>query len=289
MKTVGFIGIGIMGRAMVRKLIKAGYEVTIHTRTKAKADALLAEGALWADTVAACVRDKDAVITMVGYPADVEQVYFGTSGVLDNTKPGALIIDSTTSKPDLAVRIAEAAEAHGLRALDAPVTGGEAGAVKGTLTIMVGGKEADFEAALPLFEAMGEVVRYHGTAGSGQHCKMANQIGIAAAIAGLCEALTYARTVGLDPAQVIETIKSGSAGSVQMNLLAPKMLDGDDSPAFYLKHLLKDLQITLAESENRGRALPQTYGVLKMYEALAARGFGDCGTQTLIRHYEGDI
>lgn len=286
MKTVGFIGVGIMGRAMVRNLMKAGYEVTIYTRTKEKAAALLDEGALWADTVAVCVQNKDAVISMVGYPADVEQIYFGQEGILEHAKPGALIIDATTSKPDLAKRIAAEAKQRGLRALDAPVTGGEVGAINGTLTIMVGGEEADFEQALPLLRAMGEVICYHGPAGNGQHCKMANQIGIAAAIAGLCEALTYARTVGLDPVRVIETIQSGSAGSVQMNLLAPKVLAGDDSPAFYLKHLLKDLQITLDESESRGWKLPQTRGVMEMYQALEARGLGDCGTQSLIRYYE---
>jgi len=286
MKTIGFIGVGIMGRAMVRNLMKAGYEVTIYTRTKEKAAALLDEGALWADTVAVCARDKDAVITMVGYPADVEQVYFGAEGILAHAKPGALIIDATTSRPDLAQRIAAEAKERGLRALDAPVTGGEIGAINGTLTIMVGGEEADFEQALPLFEAMGQVICYHGTAGNGQHCKAANQIGVAAAIAGLCEALTYARTVGLDQARVFETIKSGSAGSTQMNMLAPKVLVGDDSPAFYLKHFLKDLQITLEESESRGQALPQTRGVMEMYQELQARGLGDCGTQALIRYYE---
>ena len=286
MKTVGFIGIGIMGRAMARNLMKAGYEVTIYTRTKEKAAELLDEGALWSDTVRECVCDKDAVITMVGYPSDVEEVYFGAGGVLQNAKPGALIIDATTSKPDLAMRIADDAHLRGLRALDAPVTGGEVGAINGALTIMVGGKEVDFEEALPLLQAMGEVIRYHGEAGSGQHCKMANQVGIGAAIAGLCEAITYARAVGLDPAQVIETIKSGSAGSVQMNLLAPKVLAGDDSPAFYLKHLLKDLQITLDECESRGREIPQTRGVMEMYAALETRGLGDCGTQSLIRYYE---
>jgi len=286
MKTVGFIGVGIMGRAMVRNLMKAGYEVTIYTRTKEKAAALLDEGALWAETVQACASDKDAVITMVGYPADVEQVYFGAEGILEHAKSGALVIDATTSRPDLAQRIAEEAKRRGLRALDAPVTGGEIGAINGTLTIMVGGEEADFEQALPLFEAMGKVICYHGAAGSGQHCKAANQIGVAAAIAGLCEALTYAKAVGLDPVRVVETIKSGSAGSAQMNMLAPKVLAGDDSPAFYLKHFLKDLQITLEESESRGQALPQTRGVMEMYQALSERGLGDCGTQALIRYYE---
>ncbi|MCL2588953.1 MAG: NAD(P)-dependent oxidoreductase, partial [Oscillospiraceae bacterium] len=227
MKTVGFIGIGLMGRAMVRNLMKAGYDVTVYTRTKEKAQGNIDEGAHWAPTVAECVAGKDAVITMVGYPADVEEVYFGSGGVLENASPGALVIDSTTSTPDLAVRIAEAAVAKGLEPLDAPVTGGEKGAIAGTLTIMVGGERGAFDRAMPLFEAMGETIRYQGPAGNGQHCKMANQIGIASAISGLCEAVAYCDTVGLDPALVLDTIRGGSAGSAQMNLLYGKVLAKD--------------------------------------------------------------
>ena len=287
MKTVGFIGVGIMGRAMVRNLMKAGFTVTIYTRTKTEAvETLLTEGALWADTVADCARDQDAVLTIVGYPADVEQVYLGDGGVLENAKPGALVIDMTTSRPDLAKRIADEARSRGLKPLDAPVTGGERGAIDGTLTIMVGGARADFDLAMPLFEAMGKVIHYHGEDGNGQHCKMANQIGLSSAIAGLCEAITYARTVGLDPAAMIETIKGGSAGSAQMNFLAPKILAGDDSPMFYLKHILKDLKIALEECEGRGHEIPQTRGVMEIYQELEARGLGDCGTQTFIRYYE---
>ena len=286
MKTVGFIGVGIMGRAMVRNLMKAGFDVTVYTRTKEKAQGNLEEGALWASSVAECAAGKDAVITMVGYPSDVEEVYFGSGGVLENASPGTLLIDTTTSTPDLAMRITAAAAEKKLHALDAPVTGGEAGAIKGTLIFMVGGDEGAFQQAMPLFEAMGGTIRYQGAAGYGQHCKMANQIGIAAAISGLCEALAYAEAVGLDSAVVLDTIKGGSAGSFQMNVLGEKVLARDDSPAFYLKHLLKDLKITMDESEKRGRALPQTRGVLEMYQKLEEQGFGDCGTQSLFRYYE---
>ena len=286
MKTVGFIGVGIMGRAMVRNLMKAGFEVTVYTRTKEKAQGNLDEGAIWADTVAACVRGKDAVITMVGYPADVEEVYFGAEGILEHASPGALLIDATTSTPDLAVKIAAAGCEKGFAVLDAPVTGGEIGAINGTLVIMVGGDPAAFQRAMPLFEAMGTTVRHQGAAGLGQHCKMANQIGIAGAISGLCEAVAYCKAVGLDAAVVLDTIKGGSAGSAQMNMLGGKVLAGDDSPGFYLKHLLKDLNIAMEESEKRGRPLPQASGVREMYRALDARGLGDCGTQALLRYYE---
>ena len=286
MKTVGFIGVGIMGRAMVRNLMKAGFEVTLYTRTKEKAQANLDEGALWASSVAECAKGKDAVITMVGYPADVEEVYFGPDGVLENASPGALLIDTTTSTPDLAIRIAKAAAEKGSVALDAPVTGGEVGAINGALVFMVGGDEAAFQRAMPLFEAMGKTIRHQGAPGNGQHCKMANQIGIAAAISGLCEALAYSKAAGLDAAIVLDTIKDGSAGSVQMNLLGQKVLARDDSPAFYLKHLLKDLKIAVDESQKRGKSLPQTQNVMEIYQLLENRGLGDCGTQSLFHYYE---
>jgi len=285
-KTIGFIGIGLMGRAMARNLMKAGYDLTVYTRTKEKAQGNLDEGAHWAETVAECVRDKDAVITMLGYPSDVEEVYFGPGGVLENAKPGALIIDSTTSTPELAIKIAAAARARGLEPLDAPVTGGERGAIMGTLTIMAGGERTTFDRAMPLFEVIGEVIRYQGPDGNGQHCKMANQIGVAAALSGLCEAAAYCETVGLDTALVLDTIRTGSAGSAQMNLLHTKVVERDDTPAFYLKHLLKDLKITLDEAERRGRTLPQTRGVMEMYQTLEDQGFGDCGTQALYRFYD---
>ena len=286
MKTVGFIGIGLMGRAMVRNLMKAGYDVTVYSRTKEKAQGNLDEGAHWAETVAQCAKDKDVVITMVGYPADVEEVYYGAGGVLESAKPGTLLIDSTTSTPGLAAKLAVDAKAKGFEMLDAPVTGGEKGAIAGTLTFMVGGDEAAFDRAMPLFAAMGETIRYHGPAGNGQHCKAANQVGIASSISGLCEAVAYAKAVGLDPAAVLDTIRGGSAGSAQMNLLYPKVLARDDSPAFYLKHLLKDLKIALAESESRGRKLPQVRNVMEIYQILEDKGYGDCGTQTLYRYYE---
>jgi len=238
--------------------------------------------------VAQCVKGKDAVITMVGYPADVEEVYFGSGGVLENAMPGALLIDTTTSTPDLAGKIFAEAKAKGFEALDAPVTGGEKGAIAGTLTIMVGGDEASFDRAMPLLAAMGETIRYQGPAGNGQHCKMANQIGLATAISGLCEAIAYSNAVGLDPALVVETIRGGSAGSAQMNLLAPKVLAKDDTAAFYLKHLLKDLKIAVAESESRGRSLPQARSVMEIYQLLEDRGYGDCGTQSFFRFYEGE-
>ena len=286
MKTVGFIGIGIMGSAMVRNLMKAGFSVTIYARNKKKATELLAEGALWADSIAACVKDKDAVISIVGYPTDVESIYFGKDGILENATEGTVIIDATTSTPELAKRIYEDASARKLLPLDAPVTGGQVGAINATLVIMVGGDQATFDKAYPLFEAMGNNIRFHGSAGNGQHCKMANQIGIACAIAGICEIAAYAQSVGLDVTQVFESVKTGSASSMQMNMLSPKMLAGDDSPTFYLKHLLKDLNIVLDEAAKVGRALPQAESITAAYRVLAEQGLGDLGTQALRHFYD---
>ena len=174
MKKVGFIGIGIMGKSMVRNLMKAGFEVAVYTRTKEKAEDVIAEGAAWCEDVKTCAAGRDAVITIVGYPKDVEEVYFGDDGIIANADPGTFLIDMTTTSPKLAVRIYEDAAKVGLKALDAPVTGGDTGAREGTLTILAGGDEADFNACMPLFEAMGKNIKYEGKAGNGQHTKMCN-------------------------------------------------------------------------------------------------------------------
>lgn len=193
MKKVGFIGIGIMGKSMVRNLMKAGFEVAVYTRTREKAEEVIAEGAVWCKDVKTCAAGRDAVITIVGYPKDVEEVYFGENGIIASADPDTVLIDMTTTSPKLAVRIYEDAKKAGLKALDAPVTGGDTGAREGTLTILAGGDEADFTACMPLFEAMGKNIKYEGKAGNGQHTKMCNQIAIAGAISGVCEAWSMRR------------------------------------------------------------------------------------------------
>ena len=209
MQTIGFIGVGVMGRSMVKNLLKAGYEVAIYSRTKSKLTDFLEEtGVQWCDTAAECAAGRDAVITMVGYPKDVEQVYFGEKGILSAAQAGAYLIDMTTTDPALSVRIAEQGKAGGLHVLDAPVSGGDTGAKNGTLSIMVGGDEADFAACLPVFQAMGSQIVYEGPAGAGQHTKMANQVAIAGTIAGVCEALSYAERAGLDPDKLLADGKS---------------------------------------------------------------------------------
>lgn len=286
MKSIGFIGVGVMGRSMVKNLLKAGYEVAIYSRTKSKLEDFLQENNVtWCDSAAQCASGRDAVITMVGYPKDVEQVYFGQEGILAAAQPGTYLIDMTTTDPKLSVRIYEEGTASGLHTLDAPVSGGDTGAKNGTLSIMVGGDEADFEACLPLFEAMGKQIVYEGPAGAGQHTKMANQIAIAGTIAGVSEALTYAERAGLDTQKMLDSISKGAAGSWQMENLMPKMMRKDYAPGFFLKHFIKDMKI--AQGQGFG-SLPVLERVCTMYGDLEAEGLGDLGTQALIRYYRGN-
>ena len=286
MKKIGFIGIGVMGGPMALNLMRAGYELTVYSRTKSKCEAVLAAGARWADSPAACAAGQDAALTMVGYPRDVEQVYFGADGILEVVQPGMLLIDLTTTSPELAKRIFTAAKERGADALDAPVSGGDTGAKAGTLAIMVGGEEPAFERAKPILEAMGKNVVYEGPAGSGQHTKMANQIAIAGAVSGVCEAIAYGRAQGLDLERMLATIGSGAAGSWQMTGNGPKMVSGDFAPGFYIKHFIKDMAIASEEAKKTGLSLEMLDGVLGMYRALEELGLGDLGTQALIRYYE---
>ena len=283
MKKIGFIGIGIMGRGMAANLVKAGFELTVYTRRKEKIEDFLQQtGVQWAESPAKCAMGQEAVITMVGYPKDVEDVYFGENGILSGAEQGAFLIDMTTTDPRLSLRIAEAGRKKNLHVLDAPVSGGDTGARAGTLSIMVGGNEADFAASLPLFRAMGKTIVYEGGHGAGQHTKMANQIAIAGALAGVCEAVAYGERVGLDTAKMLESIENGAAGSFQMRANGPKMINGDDAPGFFLKHFVKDMRIALEQSAD---PLPILEQVLKMNEALEKEGFGDCGTQAMIHSY----
>ena len=285
MKKIGFIGVGIMGKSMVRNLMKAGFEVAIYTRTKSKVEDVIAEGAAWRDTVKECVADRDVVITIVGYPKDVEEVYFGEAGIIANAPKGACLIDMTTSSPKLAVRIYDAAKEAGLSAIDAPVTGGDSGAKAGTLTILAGGDKEAFDACMPVFEAMGKNINYEGKAGNGQHTKMCNQIAIAGAIAGACEALSYAKGVGLDVQTMLDSISTGAAGSAQMNNVIPRILQDDLNPGFFIKHFIKDMKLADEEAVDADVKLGTLEYVLGMYEKLEKDGLGDLGTQALIKYY----
>ena len=286
MRKIGFIGVGIMGRSMVRNLMKAGYEVHIYARTKAKVEDVISEGAVFHDSIADCVKDRDAVITIVGFPQDVEEVYFDSGNILDSASPGTYLIDMTTTSPMLAEKICEEGTKRGFHVLDAPVTGGDTGAKEGTLSILVGGERQDYEACRPLFEAMGTNINYEGKAGSGQHCKLANQIMIAGTLSGVCEALTYAKEKGLDPDTFIKSVAAGAAGSRQLDLYGPKIIAGDYAPGFFMKHFIKDMKLALIEANKSGIDLGVLSQVLANCEELEAEGCGELGTQALMKFYD---
>ena len=286
MKQIAFIGVGVMGKSMVRNLMKNGYEVSIFTRTKEKVLDVINEGALWCEDIKTCVAGKDVVITIVGYPKDVEEVYFGENGILENSQPGAYVIDMTTTSPQLSMKIYEEARKRQMSALDAPVSGGDIGAQNGTLSIMVGGDREAFEACQPIFECLGTNIIYEGQAGNGQHTKMANQIALAGIIAGVCEAMTYAEQVGLDVQTMLESISKGAAGSWQMTNMAPRILRDDLNPGFFIKHYIKDMAIATEEADKVALNLQVLNEVLEMYRALDEKGLGDLGTQALIKYYD---
>ena len=282
---VGFIGIGIMGRQMAMQIQKAGYKLHVYSRTQSKAEQLIADGAIWHDTPADLASVCDAIITMVGFPSDVSELYLGKSGLIENSRPGTILIDMTTSSPALAASIHAQASAIGRRVLDAPVSGGELGASNAALSIMVGGDPVDFSDALPLLECLGKHIALHGVAGAGQHAKMANQIAIAANLTGACEALAYASAAGLDPQKVLQSIGSGAAGSWQLSNMGPRMLDKNSPPIFYVKHFLKDLTIAMSAADALGQSLPACEFTKEQFDRLDAMGQGDEGTQRLYSLY----
>jgi len=284
---LGFIGTGVMGAAIAKNLMAAGYQLTVYNRTKSKTDALVAAGATWANTPAAVAAQSDVVFTMVGFPADVEQVYFGDQGIFTSLKTGKTVIDMTTSRPKLAAKIADYATAHGFYALDAPVSGGDIGAKNATLTIMVGGDDATYDAMQPLFKVIGHQVNHFGPAGTGQHAKMANQIMIAGTMTGLTEMLLYTKAAGLDPQKVLSTLSSGGADNWSMDNYVPRILKGDYTPGFFARHFLKDLRIALSEADAMGLDLVATAQAKRLYEVMVdVKGLGDQGTQGLINSYE---
>lgn len=281
---IGFIGTGVMGSSMARNLMRAGYPVSVYTRTKKKAQALLNAGACWASSPAELSKEADVVISIVGYPKDVEEIYLGAAGVL-SVKKGGAVIDMTTSSPTLAKKIFAAAKEKGVDALDAPVSGGDIGARDASLAIMVGGEKEAFERYRDIFAAVGKNVRYFGAAGSGQFVKMSNQIAIASNMLGVAEAMAYAKKSGLDAEAVQQTIAAGAAGSWSLTNLAPKMLAGDWSPGFFIKHFLKDMRIAIESAEEMGLDLPGLKLSKKLYDELSVRGMDDCGTQAIFRWY----
>lgn len=283
---LGFIGTGVMGRSMAANIMKAGYRVLVYNRTRSKAEDLIKQGALWKDTVADVAKEANVIITMVGYPKDVEEVYLGEKGIINNAKPGSYLIDMTTSSPMLAKRIYIAAKDKGLYALDAPVSGGDIGAREARLSIMVGGDPETFEAVKPIFEVMGKNIVLQGGPGAGQYTKMCNQIAIASGMIGVSEAMAYAKKAGLDPNTVLKSIESGAAGSWSLSNLAPRMIKADFAPGFYIKHFIKDMKIALESAKEMRLKTPGLELALSLYEKLAAEGEENSGTQALFKLYD---
>lgn len=285
MKTIGFIGVGIMGKSMVRNLMKAGFEVRIYARNKEKVKDVIAEGARFFETIRECVKGCDAVITIVGYPADVEAVYFGEGKIIDSAEKGAYLIDMTTTSPQLDMRISETASPLGFHVLDAPVTGGDRGAKAGTLSILVGGEREDCEACMDIFEAMGSNITYYGPSGAGQHAKLANQIMQASIMSGVCEALAYVREQGLDP----EVMKGAAAGAGQNALLesyGERICKDDLEPGFFVDFFIKDMKLAYDSAKLGGLELDVLGRVIENYQQLSDEGLGRAGMQALIKHYE---
>lgn len=283
--SIGFIGTGVMGASIVKHLLKVGHEVHIYSRTKAKAEPLIELGAKWYDAAGKVAQESDIIFTMVGYPQDVEEVYFEENGIFANSKDGTIVVDMTTSQPTLAKKIAKHAKSLQMEALDAPVSGGDVGAQNGTLSIMVGGDKEVFHKVLPLFEVFGQNIVYQGEAGAGQHTKMCNQIAIATNMIGVCEAISYGKKAGLEINTVLESISAGAAGSWSLSNLAPRMINGDKEPGFYIKHFIKDMRIALEEAELMHLELPGLKLAKQMYDELAANGYAENGTQALIDYY----
>ncbi len=284
--TIGFIGIGVMGKSMAGHLMKAGYTVMVYNRTKEKAQEILEQGALWQQDISQLAAQCQVVITMVGYPRDVEEVYLSPQGLVNNAKAGTYLVDMTTSSPKLAVKIHQAAQDKGLYALDAPVSGGDVGAREARLAIMVGSDEQAFEDMKPIFDIMGKNVIRQGSPGAGQHTKMCNQIAIASTMIGVCEAIIYAKKAGLDPALVLKSIETGAAASFSLSNLAPRMLADNFAPGFYIKHFIKDMTIALESAEEMGMITPGLKLAKTLYEQLATEGEENSGTQALFKLYD---
>lgn len=280
MNKIAFIGVGVMGKPMVQHLTSAGYDVTIYTRTKSKVQDLIDLGITWKDSVYECIQNQDIIMTMVGYPHDVKDIYYGSKGIINNAKPGTILIDLTTSSPKLAKTIYNDAKAHQLESLDAPVSGGDLGAKNATLSIMVGGDYTTFQKVQKILDILGTSI-YVGTSGMGQHTKMANQIVIAGTIAGVSEAIHYAKEHQLDMNILMQCITKGAAASWQLEHNGQAMIDEQFQPGFYIKHFIKDLKIAKEEMDHQ--ELPVLNTVLQMYQSLQE---DNLGTQALIHYYE---
>jgi 3-hydroxyisobutyrate dehydrogenase len=279
---VGWIGTGVMGRSMFGHILDKGFRGVVHTRTREKATSVLEKGARWCESPAGVAEKADVIFTMVGFPADVRQVYLQPGGLIDSSRPGSILVDMTTTSPSLAAEIYEKAKTRQLYSLDAPVSGGDIGARNAALSIMAGGDEAVFKALEPLFTLMGKKIVYQGKAGSGQHTKMCNQIQIAGTMIGMCECLIYGYKAGLNLETMLNSISGGAAACWSLDNLAPRILRRDFEPGFFVRHFIKDMSIALDEARRMELPLPGLAMVQQLYQSVSALGFADKGTQALI-------
>ena len=279
---IGWVGIGVMGRWMCQHVMDLGYSATVYNRTKAKAQPLLDAGAAWADSSREVAAASEVIFTIVGFPPDVREVYLGGDGLLKGAKSGSITVDMTTTEPSLAQEIYDEARAQGISAIDAPVSGGDVGAREARLSIMVGGDAEAVEAVMPLFEAMGKNIVHQGGAGAGQHTKMCNQITIAGTMCGVCEALLYGYKAGLDLETMLSSISGGAAACWSLDNLAPRILQRNFDPGFFVEHFIKDMGIALDEAKKMNLSLPGLTLVHQLYLAVEAQGHGRLGTQALM-------
>ena len=280
---VGWIGLGVMGASMAGHLINQGCSLVVHSRTRSKANQLIKMGAEWIDSPSEVAGNVDYLFSMVGYPDDVEEVYFGHSGIFSNLSKGTILIDMTTSSPDLAQKISVYASERGSFSLDAPVSGGDIGAKEARLAIMCGGSKEAYDQTLPLLQIMGDTINYFGESGSGQRTKMSNQILIASTMVGTVESLLYAEKANLDLKQVIEMISQGAAGCWSLNQLGPRMLKQDWEPGFYVKHFVKDMGIALNDAKRMGVRLQGLELAHQFYKKVCQSGYEEQGTQVLLK------
>jgi len=278
---IGWIGLGVMGSSMCGHLVDSGFATTVFTRSKGKADPLLAKGAQWVDTPKAVAEQSDVIFSIVGFPSDVRDVMLSSEGALAGSKSGNILVDMTTSEPSLAVEIYNAAKEQGVESVDAPVSGGDVGAKEARLSIMIGGDKEVVDALQPCWDIMGKAIVYQGGAGAGQHTKMVNQTLIAANMIGVCEALLYAHQAGLDLPTVMESVASGAAGSWSLSNLGPRIIENNFDPGFFVEHFIKDMSIALDEANRMGLALPGLALSKQLYTALQSQGHGRDGTQAL--------
>ena len=278
---IGWIGTGVMGASMCGHLMAQGFEATIYTRSKEKAQGLLDQGAQWADSPKAVAENSDVIFAIVGFPADVRAVFLNEDGALAGSKEGNILVDMTTSEPSLAVKIYDAAKAKGVHSVDAPVSGGDVGAKNGTLSIMIGGDKEVVDALQPMWDAMGQTIVHQGDAGAGQHTKMVNQTLIATNMIGVCEALLYGYKAGLDLPTVMQSVASGAAGSWSLSNLGPRIIDKNFDPGFFVEHFIKDMGIAIDEANKMGLCLPGLALSKQLYEGLKSQGHGRDGTHAL--------